>query len=429
MRVVIVGAGLAGLAAARTLIDNGFQVVVLEARDRFGGRIWTDHSLGLPVDLGASWIHGRLGNPIDRLAKRWGIQTLPTSYENIALFDETGKRLRGLDKVARSLRPDNLMKRLVKLADTVKEDITVGEAVRRLLGQTPLNQEELAYFNKFLAEFQLINAAHVDDQSLWSLIKHPPGVKGRDVLFPHGFAEIVEELARDIDIKYEQRVMQVNHTPKGARIETANGGVYEGDAAVVTLPLGVLKAGIVKFKPELPAEKQEAISTLTMGVMNKVILRFPSVFWPPHQDFIEFTQRAPGPFHAFLNVWKYSHAPVLVSFAGGRQAAELERKTDAEIKEEVMSLLHRLPRARSVDPASIEPTSVKVTRWGRDEYALGSYSVTPLGCSARPFADLGARVGRLFFAGEATDLTYQGTAHGAYLSGLRAAEQVWQIRL
>lgn len=417
-RVIVIGAGMSGLAAARTLADDGFQVAVVEARERIGGRIWTDHSLGLPVDLGASWIHGRIGNPIDALAREFGIKTLPTSYENVAIFDKRGKRLRGLRKLALSARPHEVLKRMVTLADTVKEDISVGEAIRLSLAGMQLNDDELCYLNKFFAEFQLINAADVEDQSLWSLMKFPPGVKGRDVLFPEGYAQIAEQLAKGLDIKYQQPVVRIEHGSDRILVETTK-GAYEADAAIVTLSVGVLKTGAVKFEPALPLEKREAIDAVPMGLMNKVVLRFSDVFWPRHQDFIEFAQETAGPFHAFLNAWKYSGDPMLVTFAAGRQAELLESKTDKEITALVMSVLRKLPRA-----GKVEPTSVKVTRWGQDKFAGGSYSVVPLGASSTPFVALGQSVGRLFFAGEATDLIHQGTVHGAYLSGLRAAGQV-----
>ncbi len=421
-QVLIVGGGMSGIVAARTLVDAGFRVQILEARDRVGGRIFTDReSLGLPIDLGASWIHGRLDNPLSPVVAGMDIQTRPTSYESTALFDTNGGRLGLIKHHQYAHRPNQLIRDMESLAYDIGKDMTVREAVDMLVSrlQPPLNCNERKYLNKLLSEFILINGADLDKQSLWSLIKFPPGIAGRDALFPkNGFSEVVECLARGIDIKYSARATAVRQSEDGVQIECAN-QVFKAEYAIITLPLGVLKSGSVKFEPELPASKQRAIDTIGMGLMNKVVLRFPHVFWPRHHDFIEFVQDEPGPFHAFLNIWKLTGEPVLVTFSAGQAAQELEQLADEEVVEQVMTLLHRLPRARNV-----QPTAVKITRWGSDENAAGAYSVVPLGADPQPFADLGSAAGRLFFAGEATELSNQGTAHGAYLSGLRAAAQV-----
>jgi polyamine oxidase len=409
--ILVIGAGMAGLAAARHLIDNGFRVLVLEARDRLGGRIWTDESLGIPIDLGASWIHASVGNPVSELASQFAVETAPTSYESNVVFDQHGELA--------TAKPNHILCRLQELAGELEQDASVSGALEQIMSEFgPLNAAEQRYFNKCLSEFQVINGADLHEQSVWSLTKFVDAISESERVFPRGYIQVAENLAASVPITYNEPAVEISYGDMGVRIHTRS-AVHDADAAVVTLPLGVLQSDAVSFSPPLPSNKQQAIAAIKMGVMNKIALRFPKVFWPVDQDFIDFTQIEPGPFHSFFNWYKFSGEPVLITFAAGSPAAALEGKSDEEIATKVMQVLHILP-----DASEIQPTSVKVTRWASDEFARGSYSVVPVGADPALFAALGERVGRLFFAGEATALDYQGTVNGAYLSGIRAAKEV-----
>jgi monoamine oxidase len=419
-KILVVGAGVAGLAAARDLGQNGFEVVVLEARNRAGGRVCTDHSLGMPIDLGASWIHGKTGNPLVALTKEFGIKTLPSDYGNVSLLDDSGNVLPLWHSTFFSLRPLHLLSKLKSLSEQLDRDISVADGIAQVLAKTKLRPSELRYLDRHKKLLESLNAAPLADQSLFALARGALGFHGGDLVFPNGYAQLAQGLAQGLEIKYEQRVLTIDQSPAAVRIETTHGN-HHADAAVVTLPLGVMQSGAVTFNPPLPACKHIASSKLKMGLLNKVAMRFGEPFWPRHRDFIEIISDHNIPVTGFVNWYKYTRQPVLIAFIASSAAVEMENKTDAEIESQMMLILRKLFGSQVT-----KPTAIRITRWGQDEFTLGSYSVVPPGATLKDFDALAEPVGRLFFAGEATIGAHQGTVHGAYLSGVRAAAELSQ---
>ena len=197
-------------------------------------------------------------------------------------------------------------------------------------------------------------------------------------------------------------------------------GVFNGDQAVVTLPLGVLKAGGINFSPGLPSEKIGAIERLEMGLLNKLILKFPYIFWPETTAFLGFSEDVLGENSVFLNLVPEYQQPVLLGFSGAGAAQNIEAMTDREITARAMLKLRRVYGANIP-----EPEDILVTRWGQDPFTFGAYSHIRMGATRRDRVRLAEPVGgRIYFAGEATHSQFPATVHGAYLSGLRAA---WEI--
>lgn len=281
--VIVIGAGIAGLAAARMLQQQGVQVTVVEGRNRPGGRIWTDHSLGLPLDLGAAWIHGPQGNPITLLAQQYGAKTLHSDYENVAMYDSDGNRLTDRELAVMQGWIDEIGGEVSRIADELDQDISVAEGIRRALAGETLSPHERRVLNWWQASAEAENAVNLDLLSLM-YVNDDDNFPGVDQVFPGGYHRIIEGLAQGLDIRLQQPVNLVAYDHQSVQVHTRD-ALFKGDAAVVTLPLGVLKSGQVRFLPELPPPKQEAIKQLDMGILNKVALRFPSAFWPPEPHF------------------------------------------------------------------------------------------------------------------------------------------------
>ncbi|HEX7448803.1 MAG TPA: FAD-dependent oxidoreductase, partial [Pirellulales bacterium] len=210
------------------------------------------------------------------------------------------------------------------------------------------------------------------------------------------------------------------HDAQGVRIETSL-DEFAADRAIVTLPLGVLKAGQVEFSPALPPKKLAAIERLGMGLMNKVVLQYAERFWPAEAEVLGFASRTPGMFPQFLNLFAATGMPLLVAVVAGDYARALEPLSDEQVVARAQYALRSMFASRTVP----EPTAFRVTRWGSDPWTRGSYSYVPVAASGEDYETLAEPVGeRLFFAGEATNREFPSTAHGAYLSGLREAARI-----
>ncbi len=421
--VLVVGAGAAGLGAARALQDEGYQVMVLEARNRLGGRVWTNRSWpNSALDMGASWIHGMEGNPLTRLAHQFGLKTIITDYDSLALYNAQGKKLSEdqQDQIRQQLY--NLLDKLEKAREELDEDISLHEAIQQeLAGQnlSPKAKQQLNYALNAVIEHEY--AADVADLSLF-YYDEGEEFEGEDMLFPNGYDQIMQGLAKDLVVKLEYAVQQIEYGSSGVKIST-NQGLFEAERAVITLPLGVLKQGGVKFSPELPGQKLAAIQRVGMGVLNKVYLRFAEPFWDESNDLLGYISPNKGEWSEWLNMYKYTGQPILLGFNAGRYGRQIETWSDKEIVAAAMVALRTM-----YGQAVPEPQAWLVTRWASDPFAGGSYSYMPPNATPADRETLAQAVAeRLFFAGEATSTDYPATVHGALLSGQRAAKEIARL--
>lgn len=415
--IVVIGAGISGLAAARDLQRQGCQVIVLEGRDRIGGRIYTNRELGMPVDLGASWIHGIEGNPIAELVDQARIRTAITNYDDLALFN-------GAERVAPAVinaayRTYEQRHQAIKdLAEELDDDISVAEGLRRAVSASAGDPLAQAVLNWWLAsEVTIELGMDFDDLSLFEW-DEDPAFDGADHLFPGGYSQVTDAIASGLDIRLNESVTAITYSDDEVEISTDQ-ETYTADAVLVTVPLGVLQAGKIQFNPVLPEEKVNAISRLKMGVLNKVALTFPRQFWPD-STILGHLKTGQSGFEYFVNAAAYQDTPALINLAGGHFARELETLTDDALVSQIMTQL------RSAYGAGIpDPDALVRTRWSQDPFSFGSYSNLPVGVTADEREVLAEPIrDRIFFAGEATS-EYPGTVHGAYLSGVREAEQIW----
>ena len=248
--VLVIGAGMAGLAAARTLQAAGVNVTVLEGRERIGGRVWTDRSLRSPVDMGASWIHGTSGNPITTLAQEFGVQTLATDYDDVVLYDAGGKPVPEdrIQEIASGF--EELLQEIQAVSEGLSHDVSMGQALRQTLDGETLSVVDQRALNYATMSIVVTAAAELDELSL-TYTGQDHGFEGGDTLFPHGYDQIIKGVAQGLSIKLGHVVEEIAYAKEGVRIVT-NKGIFDADSAIVTLPLGVLKADTVKFSPALP---------------------------------------------------------------------------------------------------------------------------------------------------------------------------------
>lgn len=410
--VVIVGAGVAGLAAARELRANGFEdVVILEARDRIGGRIWTDTIGGnIPIDLGASWIHGVDGNPISAIARENHIATSPTDYDSeVEHFSGVGRPL---------LPAGEVLRRFWGLAEK-QPDSTLQSAYEQYLATYDPGDPEkhyLQYLLNTIVEHEY--GADIGDLSLMS-IEGGSAYTGQDAVFPGGYRQIIDTLVDGAAVRLGQAVTEIDHSGTGVVVTTAAGATLQASAVVMTVPLGVLKKGRISFRPSLPPGKRSAVAHLEMGVLNKTCLLFDEVFWDRDIEFIGRVGAEKGQWAETLNLYPHTGQPILMMFNAGRYGARLEQYSDRQIVEDAVAVLTDM---YGDVPA---PRDARITRWNSDPWTHGAYSFVPAGSSLEQYAVLGEPVDdRVFFAGEATHPDYPATVHGAFLSGVRAARQI-----
>ena len=418
-RIIVIGAGVAGLSAARTLADSGYEVVVLEARNRIGGRIWTSQQwTDVPLDLGASWIHGTEDNPITALADEIGAKRAITSYERSIRYDPKGTivsdaRDRAIEQVQKTVTL------AVAKANQSSRDISLQQALDKVVDWRKLSVAERQNIDFFLnstieqeyaGDVAQLSAQYFDDQDEFD---------GDDALFLRGYQVIPEFLAQGLEIHLNQPVTKVRYSEAGVVVTTQQ-AEYSADRAVITLPLGVLQKSNILFSPALPAQKTAAIRNLGMGLLNKLYLRFPTVFWPKEYDWLEYIPVAKGHWTEWVSFAQITQKPVLLGFSAAAFARELEGWTDEKIVASAMSTL------RTIFGKTIpDPTQFQLTRWASDPFAYGSYSYNAVGTSQKTRTQLAAPVAkRLYFAGEATSPDHPSTVHGAYLSGLRVAEEI-----
>ncbi|MEM7586957.1 MAG: FAD-dependent oxidoreductase [Acidobacteriota bacterium] len=418
-KVVVIGAGMAGVCAARQLHDAGFQVVVLEARQRVGGRTWTDRSLGVPLDLGASWIHGLRRNPMTRLAKRQGVELFHWDYEQQAVFDTTGAEADADDVSWASERLEWMFFRRAGRVIRRNPQASVQDIVDAAVANgdfDDLTSVQLEFLVNSAVEASF--AADADRISAASLLEGSE-YRGGDAVFPGGYDVLARGLAQGLDVRLGEQVKRIALEEGGVSVETSQGR-HRADATVVTVPLGVLKAGGIAFEPMLPAAKQRAIRAMEMGVLNKTYLRFPRAFWDRDRMNLVRIAQPKGAWAYWINVASYTGEPVLCCLNPAGFGTRLEALSDDAIVDDAMAVLRSMYGNNL--PA---PTGSLITRWRRDPFAYGSYSFIPTGASHGMRRDLAEPVaGRLFFAGEATESDHPSTVHGAYLSGQRAAEEV-----
>ncbi|MGI9824879.1 flavin monoamine oxidase family protein [Agromyces sp. Marseille-Q5079] len=422
---IVVGAGVAGLTAARLLARDGRRVAVLEARDRVGGRVWTDRTDGLVTDLGASWIHGVTDSPVAAAAAAFGMRTAEFTVGGyqpdsrpIAYHGPDGERLPDADAHRFAADIHDVDATLLDVVAASAPDASYRDVTEAALARQAWDAERVQRVREYLehrSEEQY--GAWIEDLAAHGL--DDDSIDGDEVVFPEGYDRLPQQLAEGLDLRLEHVVSHVRWSADGVVVSTDRGS-FAADTTVVTVPVGVLKSDDLVVEPPLPEPVAGALGRLEMNAFEKVFLRFPTRFW----DDGVYAIRQQGPesrwWHSWYDLTSLHGTPTLLTFAAGPAARETRDWPEGLVVESVLAQLTRLYGDRVE-----QPTHVHRTDWQGDPFARGSYAYMTVGSSTADHDDLATPIGGvLHLAGEATWTDDPATVPAAMLSGHRAASNI-----
>ena len=397
----IVGAGAAGIGAAKRLKEAGASFALLEASHRIGGRGYTEEVLpGMPFDLGCHWLHSASLNPFTAVADELGIAYTKEgfgrgAFENGAWVGEADYA----DWMAFWDRQETAMERVAETG----EDCSVWDATDRDSRWTP-------YYDSIMS----LAMSHDSDQiSVVDLMSY----RDTDENWPlqHGYGTLLTRFGADLPVTLNAAVSEVDWSGSGVRLTTP-GGVVSAGKVIVTVSTAILSGGDIWFTPDLPDWKQDAAANLPLGNHNRICIAFDREVFDPDTPRGFTAKTAEDELLSFgIRPFGFNYA---VGLTGGRFADWLERAGQQA------SIDYVEEKLRHVFGSDIMKHAVAriVTAWRGDPWVKGAYSAAVPG-QAHQRARLAEPVNeRLYFAGEATSPDFFTTAHGAYLSGIAAAE-------
>ena len=406
--VAIIGAGVAGLAAARALAGAGLRVVVVEARGRIGGRAHTEILRpGVPFDHGCYWLHSAGLNPLVGIATALGFHVRRNR------FNAASRRIfqGGAWATAAASRAWHRFEaRTAKAIDAAGRrglDIPVAELVDAGSRWAPL----------YTAWTTATSGIEPEDASTLDFARYRDTNENWPVR--DGFGALVARFGAGVPVRLATPVERIDWSAKLPRLETARGTIT-ARAVVVTVSTSVL-ASRIRFTPALPAWKRDAIAGLPLGMANKVALAFRAGALPVAPDSSAHVLASPSePIHFQIRPFGRD---LVVGHVGGGFAAALESEGEAATIDFAVECLCAMFGAR----ISRDVIAARATAWRTDVWIGGGYSAARPGAADRR-GDLAAPLGeRVLFAGEATSSEFYSTAHGAYFSGVAAARNVIEL--
>jgi monoamine oxidase len=401
--VVIVGAGVAGLAAGKRLREAGREVRILEARDRIGGRAHTDaEPLSVPFDLGCHWIHAPQANPLARVAEEIGA-ACDRNVPHLGFYADGGR----LD---------------AKSEAAIREQFERFKAAARHAGKAGRDAPASELIDSSLPEARylraLFTAKHgVDPERFSTLELGEYTWPSEDWAVRDGYGALLAKIFSEVPVELDAPVEGVDWDGGEVVVRTPRGEIAAA-RALLTVSTGVLASGSIAFRPRLPEWKMRAIEALPMAHTLKVGVRFTKeVLGLPGPGAMTALSRSRPPLD--IEIWPTGWKGVTCYF-DGPPALEIDRSKEGEAEDLAIEALVELEGTalRSRVAATLR------TRWSSDPFSRGAFSSALPGLGV-PRADLAKPLeGKLYFAGEATSIQFGGDAHGAYLSGFDAAEAI-----
>ena len=415
-KVVVIGAGIAGLGAANSLRNQGAEVVVLEGKPHIGGRLLTDWSMGAPFEVGAGWIHGpEPENPTRQLADAVNAETVVTDNENATYFLSNGDEFEDDDYEEMSDGWESVLEYIDRKYER-NDPRSLLKAIRDYDSDL-LDDPRVMWAFSAWTEFS--KGGPIEDLSA-VLFNADKAFDTPDVVVTSGYDKILTPLADGVDIRLSHTVTGVAYEKgDGVAVETDQ-GTFEGDYCICTVPLGILKAEKIAFDPPLPKRYRDSIDKVGFGSVTKLALKFDEAFWDIETQYFGIVTEPKGRWNYWLNYRTFSEENILLGLSVGAYAPIADKMTDAEMTEDGLDVLRQV---WGEDVGT--PTQVLTTHWSTDPYTLGAYAYPRPGNKKSDFDGLSKAIEDcLFLAGEHTLFDYAGTTHGAYMSGLRAAEEV-----
>lgn len=416
MKAIVIGAGIAGLSAAYHLKSAGIEVVVLEGRDRIGGRVWTSRDFAdIPVEFGAELIHGRSAEVNTwEWVRKLGLATWHWNKTADSMIrTEDGAWL--TMGQARRLSPELDLTRSWDLGD-VPEPID-EENLATYLKRIGFSDLQLRYVQRSFANAEGDSMTYLNAKAHAHLFKDSDGQDDySDYRILDGYDSYYRELAAGLDIRLNKVVSRINWSDAIA-VSTAEGETVAADVAVLTLPVGVLKAGAVKFHPALPRSKREALAGLQMGPVMKMVYQFAGPILDRSIGAIYAKDNPPMWWSPSLG--REDGDTVWTAFFTGDYAREMLELGEGAALQKGLDTLRR-----EISQPDLQYLKARWINWPEDEFARGGYSVClPGHYSARE--KLAMPTPPIYWAGEASAPHHlTAMVHGAYFTGQRAAGEI-----
>ena len=470
--IIIVGGGMAGLSAARAL-QHAHNVMVMEAQQQVGGRVRTDRSLGVAIELGAVWIHRATHNVVASLADQFSCPRFVTENRRLALYADGTRVLDSEVQAAYANLTLQIMPAVLRRRAKVKSDRTMKALITHVLSRlhiAPGTRRRRVI--EFLLYRHIVqdHAAGLERTSAREYDTDYYGGAGHDELLPQGYDCIARGLAKGIDVRRGMVATAIYWNDDWVEVMPESGRVLIADRVIVTVPLGVLQLastsyepptavpawlkagsglmnadggadsaatcrragcagstrGALRFQPSLPPPMRKAVRALGYGEAHSLALRFPFAFWPTDAHFIGIMSDSAGtccPLE-FLNVQRYHEdaTPVLLLLSSASTARFLANMSDVECMHWAVG------RLRAMFGNVPTPTKWLVSRPDSNPFQRGAWSYAPVGVDSatlrQRMRETSLAGGRLLLAGEHTSELHPGTVHGAVVSGRHAAHRM-----